>query len=145
MKTIIILLVILLLCVNIYAQYEGRVPRTATIDSLSLYSIRTATHPGSYTDDLMRYYWLKYIGEPTDSLLFDDREDRTEYFKTDVYAKEAFWGAIGHDTQEHDEPNQTPDEIMELARRHVLDTLFIPNYLDIDYVKEYVDDDSSGT
>jgi len=57
-------------------------------------------------------------------------EKEESSLKTDNYLKEAFWGVIGHDTDEHD-PQLTPDQILDLARRHLID----PNF--DDYISLY--------
>ena len=67
----------------------------------------------------------------------DDRMERRNQFNTGTYVKESFWGVIGHETDQHGDDNDTPDEILELARRHLLDPIF-DNYLYLNAVDEYM-------
>ncbi|MBC8386106.1 MAG: hypothetical protein H8E57_11375 [Candidatus Cloacimonetes bacterium] len=123
------------------------VPRTATIDSLDLHSIRSATALYDH-DDLMRHYWCKYINIPDTTRNYDENGEVRETFKTGIYLYHAFWGVIGHDLPTN--PPVYPNDKLELANLHLLDPNF-PNthpghhYLDIADVIEYIDNDSLGT
>jgi hypothetical protein len=133
-KSAIILFVYLFVATGLFAEYEDRVPRTKTItDSTLLNSIRDACHPNSgHTgyDPMIRQYWCDYINITDTIRYFDENGERIETFNTGTYLKEAFWGAIGHDTDQHGDENDTPDEILELAKDFLLDPNNIP-YLSI--------------
>ena len=126
MKKNLIFLIILLSCVNIYAQ--DLVPGTKSIDHETLNAIRDATAPYDH-DNFMRQYWCEYINIPDTTRFYEDGELRNT-FKTGIYVREAFWGVIGHDTELHDAPDQTPYHILELARQHLLEPDF-DDYLSI--------------
>ena len=118
-KSVIILFVSLFVFVatGLFAEYEDRVSGTKTIaDSTLLNSIRDASHPNSghtgYTQ-IMRQYWIDYLNIPDTLRYLDESGERGETFNTGTYVRESFWGAIGHDTDEHD--NNAPDEIISLA------------------------------
>ena len=100
MKKIILTALFIGVCATIvYGEYENCVPRTATIDSLTLNSIRNASHPNSNHDGydvVMRKYWCDYISI-TDTLFIENFPiyERFNGFNTFEYTKEALWGAIG--------------------------------------------------
>ena len=92
-------LLLVLSSTTLFCEYEERVPKTATIDSLTLNAIRDACHPNSghsNYDVVLRNYWCNYISI-TDTLNRDDMlaNERYDDFSTYDYSREAFWGAVG--------------------------------------------------
>lgn len=146
LKKLLLLIVILISSIPIFAEYEHRVPGTKTIELETLNDIRDACHPihgHSGFSPIIRKYWSDYIGTDYDSTRdLEEREDRRKQFETGVYVREAFWGAIGHETDQH-VPVQTPEQILDLARRHLLDPSFenppgTSAYLSLNSVDEYM-------
>lgn len=147
MKKLFLLAVFLLtVCNLVFAQFA--VDETKTMDYDTFQSLRNATASTGY-DDVMRWYWCKLIGitPPVDGEEGDDlRENRAEYQPLNMasyYAKEAFWGAIGHETNYHQAPDQDPEDIMELARKYLLDYNFL-HYLNLDLVWDEYSDGSGS-
>jgi len=132
MKKIIILLVVLLVYVNIFAQYEDLVSGTKTIDEETLNSIRDATALYD-NDDLMRHYWCEYINIPDTTRFYDDNGRLRQTFNTGTYVKQAFWGAIGHDMPYDPETGQPiePSVKLELAKDFLLEPTNPDAYLSI--------------
>ena len=107
--------------------------------------LRNATDPVTYTDEVMRFYWCKLIGidpppegENGEGDFRGERADYEPINKASTYAKEAFWGAIGHDMPITNPPTADTTKL-NLAKKYLIDSLFI-DYLDLDSVwVEYSD------
>ena len=116
----------------VFAQFV--VDSTKTMNGDTFIALREATEPGTFTDEIMRFYWSKLIGVP---MRDDDEYDReAEYHPinwSSYYAKESIWGAIGHEYTEHDPPVNGADDILDFAKDYLLDP-GSDNYLDLNLV-----------
>jgi hypothetical protein len=121
---------------------------TKTMNEETFIALREATAPGTYTDEVMRFYWSKLIGVPVryDDEFNEGRADYEPINKASHYAKEALWGAIGHETYAHDFPCQSPELILNLAKDYLLedDPNLSPHHLSLPEVwNEFADGDGS--
>lgn len=102
MKRLMLLMVFLVFICNVlFAQFV--IDSTKTMNSETFLELRDATAPDVYTDDVMRFYWSKLIGVPMrdDEEMYGGRADYDPINWASHYAKEALWGAIGHETNEY--------------------------------------------
>jgi len=95
MKKSILLLLLMLSVTLVFAEYENLVAHTATIDSLTLHSIRDACHPNDSHANyapIMRQWWCHYLAIPDTLERYEETDVRSETFGTNDYLKEALWG-----------------------------------------------------
>lgn len=147
-RLFLLVLFLLIVCNLVFAQFA--VDSTKTMNEDTFIALREATAPGTYTDEVMRFYWCKLIGidpppdgEDGEGDFRGERADYEPINKAYTYAKEAFWGAIGHDMPDTVPPTY-PSDKLNLALDYLLDPEF-PYYLSLDSVWVHIDNRGVNT
>ncbi|MCK4359079.1 MAG: T9SS type A sorting domain-containing protein [Candidatus Cloacimonetes bacterium] len=126
---IILTFVLSVFCISLYA--DNAVDSTRSMNEDHLTAIKNAFNGG---DPVAEHYWEEFkVRTPTkdDSLEIEGMRDEN-LSNSNKYAKEALWGAVGLDTDQH-EPPLEPYELLNISKDYLLDPGF-DDYLDLDSV-----------
>lgn len=97
MKKLLLLVIIFTLSMTVYGQYA--VNKTASIDSTLMHNMKYDFDGGDVVAERQWYYFVQVTPgySSRDSMLIADDLRYEEPFMSDIYTKDAIWGAFGLD------------------------------------------------